>query len=128
RAQGRDGARLRRAAAAPGPVDGGGGTMSDEPTGAGAGARERVLVATIGNRDPLHKGQPTGPLRAAAAVRPARAYLVHSERTADRDYAAAAAETARLVQQAVPGCRAEPRAHGVANPTDLPALVGAMAR
>ena len=102
--------------------------MSDEPTGAGAGARERVLVATIGDRDPVHEGQPMGPLRAAAAVRPARAYLVHSEPTADRDYAAAAAETARLVQQQVPGCRADPRPHGVANPTDLPALVGAMAR
>jgi hypothetical protein len=102
--------------------------MSGEPTDAGAGARERVLVATIGNRDPLGDGEPTGPLRAAAAVRPARAYLVHSERTADRDYAAAAAETARLVQQEVPGCLAETRSHGVANPTDLPALVAAMAR
>ncbi|GAB4338161.1 MAG: hypothetical protein Kow0010_26420 [Dehalococcoidia bacterium] len=40
---------------------------------------EAILFATIGNRDPIYQGEPTGPLRLAQQEQPSRAILVATE-------------------------------------------------
>jgi hypothetical protein len=41
-----------------------------------------ILLATVGGRDPAFDGEPTGPLRAALALRPAVVVLVRTDGTA----------------------------------------------